>query len=59
MTEKDHSAQEAKLVEAYRAIRGRDPWLADRVVETILDVAGTSVEGDDVRPAESVALTAE
>jgi hypothetical protein len=59
MSEKDHSAQEAKLVEAYRAIRGRDPWLADRVVETILDVAGTSAERDNGRPTESVALTSE
>jgi hypothetical protein len=44
MTEKDISEQEAQLVEAYRSIRGRDPWLAERVVETILDVAGTSAE---------------
>ena len=59
MTEKDNSAQEAKLVEAYRAIRVRDPWLADRVVETVLEVAGTPGERDDGRPTEPNALTAE
>lgn len=42
MSDKDITAQEARLVEAYRSILGRDPWLADMVLETVLDVARTS-----------------
>ena len=53
MTDTDITAQEARLVEAFRSIVKRDPWLADMVIETVLDVARNAMGCNNVPCAEA------